>query len=119
MLLATLAILVATLYPFGKSLPLDIWSYDKLGHFIMFGAWTFFYGLYRAAKKKGRPNLFIVFSLGSFYGLLIEFLQFVVPTNRSPETLDFIADMIGSLAAVLLLKFIFKFSSEDEKDSTA
>lgn len=85
----------------------------------MFGAWTFFYGLYRAAKNNGRPNLWIVFFLGSFYGLLIEFLQFLLPTNRSPETLDFIADMFGALFAIWLLHLLFKKLFGGEKPSSA
>jgi len=74
----------------------------------MFAVWTFFVGIYRAIKRKSRPNLLFVFLLGSFYGLLIEFLQFIVPTNRSPETLDFVADVIGSFFGVILLHWFFK-----------
>ena len=74
----------------------------------MFGIWTFLYGIAVAVRKKARPNLWLVLILGTAYGLLIELLQFAVPTNRSPELMDFIADMSGSAAAIILLYWIFK-----------
>jgi VanZ family protein len=119
LLFATLGILIATLYPSSSSFSINIWEYDKLGHFLMFFVWTFLYGLYRATKKNGAPNLWIVFFLGSFYGLMIELLQFIVPTNRSPETYDLIADVLGSLGAIILLKFTFRPNQEEVPDHTA
>lgn len=116
--ITTTLILIATLYPSSKSFSFNIWDYDKLGHFIMFGVWTFFYGLFRASKNTHRPNLWVIFSLGSFYGLLIEFLQFVVPTNRNPETLDVVADIIGALAAIIILKFVFNSIYKNPSDLT-
>lgn len=114
--LVTVLILIATLYPSNKSFSFDIWDYDKVGHFIMFGGWTFLYGIYRAFKKARKPNLWIVFFLGSFYGLIIEVLQYIVPTNRSPELMDLVADIFGALAAILVLHLLFKklFSSEED-----
>jgi VanZ family protein len=81
----------------------------------MFFVWTFLYGFYRASKKNGPPNLLIIFLLGSFYGLVIEALQFILPTNRSPETLDFVADVFGSLAAIIPLRYIFRSIFKEEK----
>ncbi|MEQ8885514.1 MAG: VanZ family protein [Balneola sp.] len=115
----TISILVATLYPSKTSLSLNIWDYDKLGHFIMFAGWTFLVGLFRASNTKRKPSLWKVFSLGCFYGLMIEFLQFVVPTNRSPETLDFVADALGALFAIFVLHFLFKSMFSTDKANTA
>tara|TARA_R110002096_G_scaffold326134_1_gene520032 strand:- start:14237 stop:14581 length:345 start_codon:yes stop_codon:yes gene_type:complete len=111
---ATIAILIVTLSPAKNLSTINIWDYDKLGHFLMFGVWTFLYGLSQAVRQKRKPNLWMVFILGSAYGLLIELLQFVLPTNRSPETLDFIADMIGSALAILPLNILLNriFSSK-------
>jgi len=117
LLLATIVIFAGTLFPSKPSLSINIWDYDKIGHFLMFGGWTFLYGIFRAFKLKQRPNLTYVFILGSTYGLLIEFLQFVFPTNRSPEMMDFIADMIGALAAIGVLHFIFKRIFVTDEDS--
>lgn len=81
----------------------------------MFLVWTFLYGVVRAVGKNTPPKLISVFLLGLFYGILIEVLQFLLPTNRSPELYDFIADALGSLAAVIILKPVFKsWFSEDE-----
>ncbi len=112
--LVTIVILVLTLYPSNKLPKFNIWDYDKIGHFLMFAAWTFLFGIVRAVLKQKKPNLFMVFSLGLFYGLLIEILQFILPTNRSPELYDFIADALGSGLAILLLKPIFKRIFEDD-----
>ncbi|OAN61897.1 hypothetical protein A8B79_05605 [Balneola sp. EhC07] len=111
--------MVATLYPSKTSLSLNIWDYDKIGHFIMFAGWTFLIGLFRVSSTKRKPRLWKVFSLGCFYGLLIEFLQYVVPTNRSPEALDFVADALGALFAIFVLHFLFKSMFPSEKAHTA
>ena len=96
------------LSPSDKLSEINIWDYDKIAHFVLFAVWTFLYGIVRAIRKKRAPNLIIVFTLGLTYGLLVETLQFILPTNRSPELLDFIADGLGSLVAVFLLKLMFK-----------
>ncbi len=119
MVLATIAILAGTLLPSDKIIPKKIWDYDKFGHFIMFAVWTFLYGLVLGVWKQKQPNLWVIFFWGSFYGILIEFLQFLLPTNRSPELLDFIADAIGSAFAILILKIIFRRSFTKPKEQTA
>lgn len=85
----------------------------------MFGMWTFLYGLYRASKNNKTPNLWLIFLLGSFYGLIIEFLQFLVPTNRNPEALDLVADMFGAMVAIFLLRYLFKSIEKNRSDLTA
>lgn len=104
----TVSILFGTLYPAEKLSQINIWDYDKIAHFGLFAIWTFLFGLVYAVQKKNSPNLWFVFGLSLFFGLLVEILQFVLPTNRSPELYDFIADALGSGAAVILLHFIFK-----------
>lgn len=101
------------LYPSQHLAKVNFWDYDKIWHFILFLVWTFLYGLVRAIRKKRAPNLWLVFTFGLAYGLLVEFLQFVLPTNRSPEIADFIADALGSLAAIGILKWVFGSPSKD------
>lgn len=96
------------LYPSEKLAEINIWDYDKIAHYILFAVWTFLYGVVRAIRKKRAPNLWLVFILGLTYGLLVEILQFIFPTNRSPELWDFIADALGSLSAVLILRWLFR-----------
>ena len=107
-ILVTVLILVGMLYPSKHLSPINFWEYDKVWHFILFMIWTILYGLVQAIRKKQAPNVWFIFTFGLTYGLFIEFLQFIFPTNRSPELADFIADALGSLSAVFVLKWIFK-----------
>lgn len=84
----------------------------------MFAIWTLLYGLYRVSKSTKKPNLWIIFIWGSFYGLIIEFLQFLVPTNRNPEALDLVADMLGAMAAIFLLRYLFQSITKNRSDLT-
>lgn len=65
-------------------------------------------------SEKRAPNLLLVFIFGLTYGLLVEILQFILPTNRSPEVADFIADAFGSLAAIGVLRWVFHSPSKDQ-----
>lgn len=76
----------------------------------MFGIWTFFYGIIRFLK--GNYALLPVFLWGTFFGVLIELLQMLLPTNRNAEWLDLAADIAGSAFAALLLYLILKNVSE-------
>ncbi len=109
----TLLILVGMLYPSAQISKINFWDYDKIWHFVLFLIWTFLYGLVRAIREKRAPNLWLVFIFGLAYGILVEILQFILPTNRSPEVADFIADALGSLAAIGILKWVFNSPSKD------
>jgi|SRR5690554_5497055 len=108
--LSTIAILYGTLFPSNNNIPDPFWNYDKVAHFLMFGIWTFFYGIIRFLN--GRYALWPVFLWGVFFGVLIEALQMVLPTNRNAEFLDLVADISGSAFAILLLFIILKNVSE-------
>ncbi len=110
-IIATVTILYGTLYPAEKLASINILAYDKLAHFGAFAVWTFLFGLVKAVRSKNSPSLWMIFFLGLFYGLLVEILQLILPTNRSPELYDFIADALGSVAAVIALHFILKKKS--------
>lgn len=101
LILFTGAILYGTLFPVYYDVPQSFMGLDKIVHFIMFAAWTFFYGLVRFLKDNFA--LYPVFLVGSLFGLLIEVLQHLLPTGRSPELLDFAADITGTGAAVVVL----------------
>lgn len=108
--ISTVLILYGTLFPSGNSIPEPFWNYDKVAHFLMFGIWTFFYGIIRFLK--GNYALLPVFLWGTFFGVLIELLQMLLPTNRNAEWLDLAADIAGSAFAALLLYLILKNVSE-------
>ncbi len=100
----TLLMLYLTLLP-GDSLPdVKLFSYDKLGHFGMFGGWTFFLGLYMIVyKEKIEINLFLLMIAGIIFGGLIEILQYVLPGNRTASWGDFAANTLGCVAAYIFL----------------
>lgn len=74
----------------------------------MFLVWTFLFGLVRAIQKKSTPKLWAVFLWGLSYGLAIELLQMLLPTNRSPEIFDALANTLGALTAIMLLSPVFR-----------
>ncbi len=101
LIISTALILFGTLFPVDHKIPKSFLGYDKVVHFLMFGSWTFFYGIVRFFK--GKLRLFPVLALGTLFGLLVEILQHYLPTNRSFELMDFTADIAGTLAAVAFL----------------
>ncbi|MEX0721216.1 MAG: VanZ family protein [Balneolaceae bacterium] len=117
LILSTIAILYGTLFPADYNLPDSIWSYDKVAHFVMFGVWTFFFGIVRFLK--GNYSLFPVFLLSALFGVIVEMLQYLLPTNRSAELFDLVADVTGSGFAILLLYMILKNVSEFKSEATS
>lgn len=103
-LLWTLLMLFLTLLP-GDSLPsAQLFSYDKIGHFGMFGGWTFFLGLYMIVyKRRVDINLFLLVMTGILFGAAIEGLQYLMPMGRTASWGDILANSIGCFAAYLVL----------------
>lgn len=109
----TLVVLVLTLIPAGALGSSVIWSFDKLGHFLMFGSWTFLLGLYLYVSNSYTLNLFTIFFIGVSFGIFIELLQFALPFQRSADLFDVAFDSLGALFGVLTLK---KLTPESETD---
>ncbi|MEQ8523816.1 VanZ family protein [Gracilimonas sp.] len=117
LVISTGAILYGTLFPVNYDVPKSLLGMDKLVHFIMFGAWTFFYGLVRFLKDKFK--LTPIFLVGTLFGLIVEVLQYLLPTGRSPEILDFIADISGTGLAILVLYLLTKKVPDFKADPTS
>ncbi len=103
-ILWTVLMLLLTLLP-GESLPsAKLFSYDKIGHFGMFGGWTFFLGLYFIVyREKVNINLFLLMMAGILFGAAIEGLQYLMPLGRTASWGDILANSLGCLAAYLML----------------
>ncbi len=103
-ILWTVLMLALTLLP-NEALPdAGIFSYDKIGHFGMFGGWTFFLGLYIVVYKQNTDiNLFILMIAGIVFGVFIEAMQFFLPLNRTASWEDIVANSLGCITAFLLL----------------
>jgi len=87
---------------------------DKIGHIAIYAIFSVlvFYGFYGSGKKiTNRLILLWVVGFSSFYGFLMELLQFTFFTGRYFEVLDIIANIIGSFLGLLVFKvFINKKS---------
>lgn len=93
-----------TLLPQENFQQSGVFQYDKIGHFLVFGIWTFLLGLALYLKGQHPLPYLAVFLVGSLFGLTIEILQETLPVNRSMSLADWIADSFGSLIAVLVLR---------------
>ncbi len=86
--------------------------WDKVVHFGMFFVLSavslYDYYLYHKRNPKLLPWIFWGFLVPVLYGGVIELLQSKVFIYRSGEILDFIADVLGSLCALLLALIILK-----------
>lgn len=109
----TLVVLILTLVPAGALGSSPIWSYDKLGHFLMFGSWTFLLGAYLYISNSHTLNLFTIFFIGVSFGVFVELLQFLMPFQRSADLFDIAFDSLGSLLGVLLLNRFLPDNQDD------
>lgn len=93
------------------SVPVVFTGFDKIVHFGMFFVLSFvnFIDYYKLYDGKPRMNRWIFwgFVLPVFYGGAIELLQENF-FSRSGEWADFIADLIGSLTAMILILYLYK-----------
>lgn len=102
-ILLTLVTLVLTLIPSAMLGDSPLWSFDKAGHFLLFGSWTYTLGLYRFVSTGSRPNMILIFIAGFGFGLGIEILQHILPVNRFANPYDLLFDSLGCLTAIILL----------------
>jgi VanZ family protein len=113
--LLTLVTLALTLLPQEKLVDARIFRYDKLGHMLMFGSWTFLLGMILLVSNRKPLPLFAIFLAGSLFGITIEILQEVLPVDRHMNPYDALADIIGCLIAVGFLKVITTYSTYGKK----
>lgn len=86
----------------------NLLSYDKLGHFGMFGGWTGLIGLYIVFyRQREDASLWLIWIAGIAFSLAIELTQWGLPLGRSAEWADMIANVLGCTAAngiIMLLR---------------
>lgn len=115
-ILWTLITFYLTLSPAQYLAEVDVFQFDKLGHFAMFGGWTGLIGLYLMLYKKDyNVNLLPLVIIGIAFGAFIEFLQLVLPVSRSASFMDMVANSLGCLTAWAVLSFIQKRITRFEK----
>lgn len=103
----TLLTLLLTLLPTDRiSINTQLFEYDKIGHGLMFGSWTFFLGLTHFITFRKSLPLIYIFIAGCIFGISIEILQELLPVNRDGNSYDAVAGIVGCFIAVILLKII-------------
>lgn len=108
-ILWTLITLYFTLSPTQYLADASLFQFDKLGHFAMFGGWTGLVGLYLMVYRSDYAiNLLPLIAIGISFGAFIEFLQLVLPIDRSPSLMDMIANFLGCLTAWGILVILQK-----------
>lgn len=111
-IILTISMLLLTLMPADLMGENKLWSYDKLGHVVLFGSWSLVLGLYYQVYKSKPVKYWVIFVSGSAFGLLIEILQQILPVNRQGDPIDFLFDLLGCLIAVWVLKVILPDKKE-------
>lgn len=110
-----LLILLLTLTP-GENMPrTDLWheflSFDKVVHFFIFGALVFLLivGLSKQYTYLYLRRHAVGISLGAgvFYGILIEFIQHLIP-GRSLEFADMLANSLGCFIGYGMFFLVYK-----------
>jgi hypothetical protein len=108
----TLFVLLLCSFP-GQYIPviswLEILSFDKWVHmsifFILTFSWMNYYYHQNSLNKK---NKYLIVWSCIFYGGILEYLQYLIFSHRSADYLDFIANSVGSILALLLFKTLYQ-----------
>ncbi len=109
LVVASAAIIYGTLFPAEMIVKSELWSFDKVIHMVGFGGLTALIWLHlKRIGSSGRPLDVWALVWGIGAGALIELLQYLMPVNRSAEWGDLLADAVGSILAVAILR-IFRF----------
>jgi VanZ family protein len=104
----------------GSSFPTENWLdkiwFDKWVHIIMFALLVFLFcwGIQRRYNSEKKNNIFILIAFAcAVYGISMEYVQRNFIPNRSFDTGDIIADVIGCFAGWWLAK---KLAGSTEKN---
>ncbi|MGB3542897.1 VanZ family protein [Rubrivirga sp.] len=104
-ILWSVAIVVACLVP-GQGLPsVQIVSFDKLIHVLLFVG----FGLLWMRAAPGVPGRILL--TGVVFGIAIEVAQGTLPVHRSADVFDAIADAIGVVIGVGVGRWLFASDS--------
>lgn len=106
--IVTGTILYITLSPPDELPKQTLFKFDKLGHFIIFFGWTSLFGVLRIAQSGKKARLISILFSAVFFGLMIELLQHWMPFQRNAEALDMVANVVGSLTALLPIHMLKK-----------
>lgn len=96
----------------GKNLPENIWdivNLDKLAHAFVYMLLTFLlaWGFFQKGQLN-KKTIILSLLISISYGILLELLQYGFFPDRYFELLDIIANIIGSLLSLILIKIFLQ-----------
>ncbi|MCH8495591.1 MAG: VanZ family protein [Balneolales bacterium] len=114
----TLIIIYLTTFPSDKIANVKLFQYDKLGHFLIFGGWTFLLGLIQLVyRHQIYRSLYPIPIAGVLFGGLIEIAQYILPYGRYASWDDVIANTLGCILAYLVLRLIQRSLIKNEPEA--
>lgn len=113
-ILTTLLILFGTLMPNSDLPKYQVFNYDKVMHIGAFMAWTLATGITWRAFQPKRVSLAILIIVPLLFGIAIEILQGILPTNRSPEWIDIIFDALGTFLGILIYLLLLSIKDQSK-----
>jgi VanZ family protein len=108
-LLYCLLIFIQSSYSSPENIP-SLPYIDKVIHFAVYAILgILFFRAFRTQRFKENINMVIMLSIlsSSLYGMSDEVHQYFVP-HRDADIMDFLADVMGSICGVYVIKFIKK-----------
>ncbi|WP_460220025.1 VanZ family protein [Psychroserpens sp. MEBiC05023] len=91
-----------------KDMPSFGFSFDdKIYHTLAYLILTLLVYNYVSTKNFKR-SMILSAGIAIGYGIIIEVLQFVLTTHRSFDVFDAVANTLGALLAVMVLKYLIK-----------
>ena len=89
----------------------ELISPDKLGHLLAYFVLSVsFLWAFAQTKQLNRRLAFWVVITCASYGIVLEFVQFAFFPERYFEWWDMLANLVGALLAILIIRFINKSS---------
>ncbi len=102
----TLGILAACSIP-GKDLPdINLASFDKIAHFVVFAGFGWLWMRVLQGSLSRRTGY--VLASGLAYAALTEVYQGLLPFDRTPDPNDALANALGLLTAVLIYRLLHR-----------
>lgn len=110
-ILWTLFVLLLCSFP-GQYIPviswLEILSFDKWVHISIFFILTFLWlNYFHYQNTLSKKNKYLIVLSCIIYGGTLEYLQYLIFSHRSADYLDFIANLVGCILALTLLKPLY------------
>ena len=110
MLVWALILLYVSTVPSGKLPTIPLWaqlaSPDKWAHALVYGVFAVL--LFLLLHRRSIYAAWWAIGLSGLYGTLMEFLQAFMARGRSFEVADMLANWLGALLAVLLVRYFTK-----------